>query len=72
MVNLLRLGLVLFAIWLGLELSSKGLTGTLDGMLTGERATSETTEVAKQHKAGAAVDAAHAAGEERRNRLLAD
>lgn len=72
MVNLMRLGLVLFAVWLGLELSSKGFTGALDGMLGGERTATETSAAAEQHKAGAAVQNAHSEGEARRNRLLGE
>lgn len=72
MVNLLRLGLVIFAVWLGLELFSKGVLGDMDGLMGGEKSTVETPSAARHHKAGAAVQDAHSAGEDRRNRLLAD
>ncbi len=72
MVNLLRLGLLLFAVWLGLELSSKGLPGSIAALKGETREAVDTSAAAAQHKAGAALHNAHAAGEARRERMLGE
>lgn len=59
------------AIWLGLEVYNNGLEGAFGGAFAGSDAAA-TQQQSVPQRAGAAVENAHAASDERRSRLLGD
>ena len=58
------------AIWMGAEVYNKGTDGAFGGVL-GDGSEAE-TQASMPKRAGAAVEAAHAAGEDRRARMMGE
>lgn len=67
---------IVCAIWVGMEVYNYGVSGAFGGALAGlhgeSRAPQEATRRSVPQRAGAAVEDAYGAAEERRNRLLGE